>query len=104
MKFEWDEPKHAKTLRDRGIGFDDGVRIFAGPVLIWEDARREYEGRFRALVLRLRRTIHPVRHGRARPGHPRTAVHVFDVPVDARIKSGHDEVVGIVHHLNGSEH
>ena len=42
MEFEWDEAKHAKTLRDRGIGFDDGARIFAGPVLIWEDARREY--------------------------------------------------------------
>jgi uncharacterized DUF497 family protein len=26
------------------------ARIFAGPVLIWEDARREYgEGRFRAV-------------------------------------------------------
>jgi uncharacterized DUF497 family protein len=35
MEFEWDEAKHAKTLRDRGIGFDDGARIFAGPVLIW---------------------------------------------------------------------
>ena len=50
MEFEWDEAKHAKTLRDRGIGFDDGARIFAGPVLIWEDARREYgEGRFRGV-------------------------------------------------------
>ena len=50
MEFEWDEAKHAKTLCDRGIGFDDGARIFAGPVLIWEDARREYgEGRFRAV-------------------------------------------------------
>ncbi len=44
MEFEWDEAKHAGTLRDRGIGFDDGARIFAGPVLIWEDARREYGG------------------------------------------------------------
>ncbi len=50
MEFEWDEAKHAGTLRDRGIGFDDGARIFAGPVLIWEDARREYGGdRFRAV-------------------------------------------------------
>jgi uncharacterized DUF497 family protein len=50
VEFEWDEAKHAKTLRDRGIGFDDGARIFAGPVLIWEDARREYgEDRFRAI-------------------------------------------------------
>jgi uncharacterized DUF497 family protein len=50
MEFEWDEAKHAKTLRDRGIGFDDGARIFAGPVLTWEDARHEYgEDRFRAI-------------------------------------------------------
>jgi uncharacterized protein len=50
MEFEWDEAKHAKTLRDRGIGFDDGARIFAGPVLIWEDARHECgEDRFRAI-------------------------------------------------------
>ena len=34
IEFEWDEAKHAKTLRDRGIGFDDGARIFAGPVRI----------------------------------------------------------------------
>jgi uncharacterized DUF497 family protein len=50
VEFEWDQAKHAKTLRDRGIGFDDGARIFAGPVLIWEDARRENgEDRFRAV-------------------------------------------------------
>jgi uncharacterized protein len=50
MKFEWDEAKHAKTLRERGIGFDDGARIFARRVLIWEDARRDYgEDRFRAV-------------------------------------------------------
>ena len=50
MTFEWDEAKHEKTRRDRGVGFDDGARIFAGPVLIWEDARREYgEGCFRAV-------------------------------------------------------
>jgi uncharacterized DUF497 family protein len=36
VEFEWDEAKHAKTLRGRGIGFDDGARIFAGPVLIWQ--------------------------------------------------------------------
>jgi uncharacterized DUF497 family protein len=30
MEFEWAEAKHAKTLRDRGIGFDDPARIFAG--------------------------------------------------------------------------
>ena len=61
MEFEWDEAKHAKTLRDRGIGFDDGARIFAGPVLIWEDARREYgEDRFRAIGESDRDILHVV--------------------------------------------
>jgi len=50
MEFEWDEAKHAKTLRERGIGFDDGARIFGQPVLAWEDTRRDYgEDRFRAI-------------------------------------------------------
>jgi len=50
MEFEWDEAKHAKTLRERGLGFDDGARIFAWPALVWEDARRHYgEDRFRAV-------------------------------------------------------
>ena len=50
MEFEWDEAKHARNLRERGIGFDDGARIFDGPVLLWMDNRREYgEDRFRAV-------------------------------------------------------
>jgi uncharacterized protein len=48
VEFEWDEAKHARTLRERGIGFDDGARIFEGPVVIWQDARGNYgEDRFR---------------------------------------------------------
>jgi uncharacterized DUF497 family protein len=38
MEFEWDEAKHSRTLRECGIGFDDAARIFARPVLIWQDA------------------------------------------------------------------
>ena len=50
MEFEWDEAKHARTLRERGIGFDDAARIFARPALIWQDTRRDYgEDRFRAV-------------------------------------------------------
>jgi len=50
MEFEWDEAKHARTLSERGIGFDDAARIFAGPVLIWQDTRRDYgEDRFRGV-------------------------------------------------------
>jgi uncharacterized DUF497 family protein len=44
------EAQHAKTLRERGVGFDDGARIFEGPVLIWQDTHRNYgEDRFRAV-------------------------------------------------------
>ena len=50
MQFEWSDSKHAKTLRERGIGFDDAARIFGGRVVIWEDTRRDYgEERFRAV-------------------------------------------------------
>lgn len=50
MKFAWDEAKHARTLRERGVGFDDAARIFAKPVLIWRDSRRDCgEDRFRAV-------------------------------------------------------
>jgi uncharacterized protein len=50
MKLELDQAKHDKTLRERGLGFDDAARIFARPVLIWEDTRRDYgENRFRAV-------------------------------------------------------
>jgi uncharacterized DUF497 family protein len=50
LEFEWDEAKHAKTLRVGGVGFDDGARIFTRPALIREDSRRDYgEDRFRAI-------------------------------------------------------
>jgi uncharacterized DUF497 family protein len=59
MEFEWDEAKHAKTLRERGIGFDDGARIFDGPALVWEDKRRGYgEDRFRAIGESAGDTLH----------------------------------------------
>jgi uncharacterized DUF497 family protein len=34
MQFEWDASKHAKTLRESGIGFDHSARIFAGWLVI----------------------------------------------------------------------
>jgi uncharacterized DUF497 family protein len=50
MEFEWDDAKHAKNLRERGIGFDDGARIFEAQTVIWADERRDYgEDRFRAI-------------------------------------------------------
>jgi uncharacterized DUF497 family protein len=50
MEFEWNAAKHAKTMRERGIGFDDGARIFAGRIVVWRDERQDYgEARFRAV-------------------------------------------------------
>jgi len=50
MEFEWDGANHAQTLRNRGIGFDDGARIFADRIIVWPDMRRDYgEPRFRAI-------------------------------------------------------
>jgi uncharacterized DUF497 family protein len=50
MRFEWNAAKHAKNLRERGIGFDDGAKIFVGRVVVWRDERQDYgEARFRAV-------------------------------------------------------
>ena len=42
MEFEWDEVKDARNHRERGIGFADGTRIFAGKVVEQIDDRRDY--------------------------------------------------------------
>lgn len=42
MRFRWDEAKHQGNILRRGYGFDDSTRIFAGPVLEWEDVRQDY--------------------------------------------------------------
>ncbi len=50
MRFEWNAAKHAKNLRERGIGFDDGAKIFVGRVVVWRDERQDYgEARFCAV-------------------------------------------------------
>jgi len=50
MRFEWDEAKDARTMQERGFGFDDASRIFSGHVVSWADNRRDYgEQRFRAV-------------------------------------------------------
>ena len=41
MLFEWDDAKSGRTLSERGFGFD-AARIFLGPTLEKEDARRGY--------------------------------------------------------------
>ncbi|WP_372015780.1 BrnT family toxin [Tistrella mobilis] len=41
-RFEWDDAKHKKNLRDRGFGFDQAARIFSGHVVEWLDDRFTY--------------------------------------------------------------
>ena len=50
MRFDWDEPKHQRNLRERGIGFDQAARVFRGDTIDWIDDRFDYgETRIRAL-------------------------------------------------------
>jgi uncharacterized DUF497 family protein len=50
MRFEWDEAKRARTLRERGLDFAVAPRLWMGPMLHWPDTRRDYgEDRVNAL-------------------------------------------------------
>ncbi len=50
MLFEWDEEKRRANLAKHGLDFEDAGVVFSRPVLIAEDARRDYgETRFKAL-------------------------------------------------------
>lgn len=50
MEFGWDEGKHKRNVRSRGIGFDVAARIFEGRTVEWLDDRFDYgERRIRAI-------------------------------------------------------
>jgi hypothetical protein len=50
MDLEWDDDKHRKNIRERGIGFDIASRIFEGDTVEWLDDRFDYgERRFCAI-------------------------------------------------------
>lgn len=42
MIFEWDEAKRLINLEKHGIDFVDAPKMWAGPMLVAEDIRREY--------------------------------------------------------------
>lgn len=42
MRFSWSPAKSEANLRTRGFDFEFAARIFAGPTLEREDARRDY--------------------------------------------------------------
>ncbi len=43
MNFEWDESKRRENIRKHGIDFADIPFMFAGPMLVRLDSRREYD-------------------------------------------------------------
>ncbi|NKB70310.1 MAG: BrnT family toxin [Candidatus Latescibacteria bacterium] len=42
MEFEWDDSKDRSNYDKHGIRFAEAGSIFEGPVLTWEDRRRDY--------------------------------------------------------------
>lgn len=42
MKLTWDDSKRQATLSERGIDFADAASVFSGPVIEYEDIRRDY--------------------------------------------------------------
>ncbi len=42
MRFTWDEPKRQANLRKHGLDFADVENVFAGPLVLVEDTRKDY--------------------------------------------------------------
>lgn len=42
MKIAYDPEKRARTLKERGLDFEEATEVFAGPVFEFEDLRRDY--------------------------------------------------------------
>jgi uncharacterized protein len=42
MKFTWDEVKRKANLAKHGLDFADARMVFAGPMVLFEDSRRDY--------------------------------------------------------------
>lgn len=42
MKFTWDEAKRRSNLRKHGLDFADAHKVFAGPMVLFEDDRVDY--------------------------------------------------------------
>ncbi|MBI2396317.1 MAG: BrnT family toxin [Xanthomonadales bacterium] len=42
MRFVWDESKRKANLKKHGLDFADAHRVFAGPMVLFEDDRVDY--------------------------------------------------------------
>lgn len=43
MKFTWDEAKRQSNLKKHGLDFADAAKVFAGPLVLFEDDRADYD-------------------------------------------------------------
>ncbi len=43
MRFVWDEPKRLANLKKHGLDFADAEKAFAGPMVLIEDSREDYD-------------------------------------------------------------
>jgi len=42
VKFIWDEPKRQANIAKHGLDFADAEKVFAGPMVLFEDDRADY--------------------------------------------------------------
>jgi uncharacterized DUF497 family protein len=42
MRYIWDEAKRESNLQKHGLDFVDAEQVFAGPMVLFEDARKDY--------------------------------------------------------------
>jgi uncharacterized protein len=42
MRFGWDPPKSARSMRERGLPFELAMALFDGPTIKFDDQRRDY--------------------------------------------------------------
>ena len=56
MRFLWDETKRQTNLSKHGLDFADAERVFAGPLVLFEDGREDY-GEQRMIGIGLLETV-----------------------------------------------
>jgi len=43
MRYTWDEAKRQSNLQKHGLDFADAEKVFAGPMVLFEDSRENYD-------------------------------------------------------------
>ena len=56
MRYLWDEAKRLANLSKHGLDFADAEKVFAGPLVLFEDGREDY-GELRMIGIGLLETV-----------------------------------------------